>query len=226
MGKMKLPREANLAFFLFIVYLTISTFLWFFQRCLTNQPRNLSLSHIYSQIISIVIIFTAFYIITKASLYRDSDSHSCLVTPEPFLDWYERVTPTVEFSVQDQEVMKRTKNFFSNDSKDEFTPHALAYLEYYSNTKYDYEGHDHEDRVVYNNDFSGVHIGAVDHIHVVDESLSCDCLCGYEGDDEDNGDYEDEDFNKRIEDFIAAKKREWREEMIEERLLYIEAAKL
>ncbi|KAL7158551.1 hypothetical protein ABFS83_02G151500 [Erythranthe nasuta] len=44
-------------------------------------------------------------------------------------------------------------------------------------------------------------------------------LCGYEGDNEDNGDDEDEEFDKRVEEFIAAKKRVWREEMIKERLL-------
>lgn len=51
-------------------------------------------------------------------------------------------------------------------------------------------------------------------------------LCGYEGDDEDDGEYEDEDFSKRIEEFINGRKKEWREEMIRERLLFMEGAKL
>lgn len=46
-------------------------------------------------------------------------------------------------------------------------------------------------------------------------------LCGYEGDDEDDEEYEDEDLSKKIEEFINGRKREWREEMIRERLLFV-----
>ncbi|KAL1543435.1 hypothetical protein AAHA92_20408 [Salvia divinorum] len=43
--------------------------------------------------------------------------------------------------------------------------------------------------------------------------------CGYEGNDEDDGEDEDDGLSYKIEEFIAGRKRKWREEIIRERLL-------
>lgn len=80
--------------------------------------------------------------------------------------------------------------------------------------RYDHEGYDRHDIICVNHDLA------------VAGLCNYDNECGYEGDNEDNGDYEDDDFNKIIEEFIAVKKREWREEMITETFLCIKAANL
>ncbi|KZV23863.1 hypothetical protein F511_31630 [Dorcoceras hygrometricum] len=49
------------------------------------------------------------------------------------------------------------------------------------------------------------------------------CQCGYEGDSEDNGHPKHGDLNKTIEEFIAANKRVWKDDLIKEKSIFYES---
>lgn len=194
---MIITKAAKLAFIIIILYFTISTlFLIFLKSLSLNQDLTYVLTFV-------ITIFLASHIVVYENLGSNLPTGGNIFSSIQFLESIINLSEVSIPKIHDQ------------DDADTGRP---SYME---NQSWE---HEVEDYVLDHKDISHKTSEAVvemDDENDVNDDDEDDESYEYEGDSEDNGDSEvDDDFNKKIEEFIAIKKRVWREEIINERLLY------